>query len=130
MLLRLVASSASAALLTYFTRSSRPNSTTAVASQSKSGRTGELMRRGRRARPYLPEAAELAAKLLDILRVQVDLVLKRLQSLLHSRVVALVAVANALLLDELLLSVGEQLLFVLQLRFENPAAVFVAVRRD
>src|SRR6266699_3133326 len=76
----------------------------------------------------LPEAAELAAKLLDVLRVLADRFLEWLQPLQHPSVVALVAVANSFLLGELLPGVGKQLLLVLKLRLENPAAVLVARR--
>src|SRR5258705_2026172 len=105
MLLRLAASSVSAAGLTYFTRSARSRSTTAVASQSSPGEAAGFMRwtrfeswgtrsaaracrvapseRQPPARAKLPasrerresplfEATELAAKVLDILRVLAD----------------------------------------------------------
>src|SRR6266496_2265104 len=81
---------------------------------------------GEQREPPLPEPAEFAAKLLDVLRVLVDRFLIRLESIQHPGVVAFVAVAGSLLLGELLPGAGEQLLFVLQLRFEYPAAVFVA----
>ena len=55
----------------------------------------------------LPQAAELAAKLLDVLRVLADRFLEWLQPLQHSSVVALVAVANSFLLGELLPGVGK-----------------------
>src|SRR5882672_156181 len=75
----------------------------------------------------LPEPAEFAAELLDVLAVQVDCFLVGLQALLHPRVVALVARAYAFLLGELLLRVGQQLLLVLELGFEDLATVLVAV---
>ncbi len=145
MTLRLAANSVSAAGLTYFTWSARSKSTTAVASQSRPGEAAGFIRwnpfrrpgwqscgaapRERRppARARLPdsrkqrdspllEAAELAAKLLDVLGVLADRFLVWLQSLQHPSVVALVAVANSFLLDELLPGVGEQLLLVPKLR--------------
>ena len=61
----------------------------------------------------LPEAAELAAKLLDVFRVLADRFLVGLQSLQHPSIVALVAIANSFLLGQLLPGVGEQLLLVL-----------------
>src|SRR5437773_6036122 len=61
----------------------------------------------------LPEAAELAAKLLDVFRVLADRFLVWLQSLQHPSIVALVAIANSFLLGQLLPGVGEQLLLVL-----------------
>src|SRR5258706_5279056 len=64
----------------------------------------------------LPEAAELAAKLLDVLRVLADRFLVPLQSLQHSSVIALAAVAHSFLLGELLLAVGDQLRVVLAIR--------------
>src|SRR5260221_2051693 len=70
----------------------------------------------------LPEAAEFAAKLLDVLRVLADRFLVRLQSIQHSSVIALAAVANSFLLGELLLGVGEQLLLVLEFRLQDLAA--------
>src|SRR6267142_4384137 len=159
MLLRLAASSVSAAGLTYFTRSARSRSTTAVASQSSPGEAVGFMRwtrfgnrdarsaaRARRAAPSerqrpargkLPdswewresplfEATELAAKLLDILRVLADFFLVWLQSFQHASVVALVAFANSFLLGEFLAGIGKQLLFVLELRLEDLAAIFAA----
>src|SRR5690349_13308471 len=75
----------------------------------------------------LPQAAELVAELLDVLGVEIDRFLIRLQALLHAGVVSLVALANALLFRELLLSVGEQLLLVLELRLEYLAPVLVAI---
>src|SRR5262245_50019639 len=77
----------------------------------------------------LPDAAELAAKLLDVLRVQVDRRLVGLEPLQYASVVALVAVANALLLGQLLPRVGKELLFVLEFRLENLSAILVAVHR-
>src|SRR4029077_20913212 len=101
-----------------------------VPSHSSPGRTIGSMRWAGMQRPrdvppggaetrggYLLDSAELAAELLDVLRVEVDRFLKWLQTLLHVGVVALVALADAFLLCELLLSVRKQLLFVLELRF-------------
>src|SRR6266853_119411 len=72
------------------------------------------------------EATELAAKFLDILRVLADFFLVRLQSFQHPSVVALVAFANSFLLGEFLSGIGKQLLFVLELRFEDLAAILAA----
>src|SRR5882672_12951374 len=159
MLRRLAASSVSAEGLTYFTRSARSRSTTAVASQSSPGEAAGFMRwtrfgdwgarsaarpcraapseRQPLARAKLPdswerresplsEATELAAKLLDILRVLADFFLVRLQSFQHQSVVALVAFANSFLLGEFLAGIGKQLLFVLELRLEDFAAIVAA----
>jgi hypothetical protein len=75
----------------------------------------------------LSQPAKLCAKLLDVLGVEVDRFLVGLQALLDSGVVALVSRPDALLLGELLLSVRKQLLFVLELRFEDLAAILVAI---
>src|SRR6266853_1529757 len=162
MLLRLAASSVSAAGLTYFTRSARSRSTTAVASQSSPGEAAGFMRWTRfgnwgprsaahacRAAPSerppaaqaelldswerrespLFEATELAAKLLDILRVLADFFLVWLQSFQHPSVVPLVAFANSFLFGEFLAGIGKQLLFVLELRLEDLAAILAARER-
>src|SRR5882762_4329595 len=159
MLLRLAASSVSAAGLTYLTRSARSRSTTAVASQSSPGEAAGFMRWTRlgnwgarsaaRACPAAPserqpparaklpdpwerresplfEATELAAKLLDILRVLADFFLVRLQSFQYPSVVALVAFANSFLFGEFLAGIGKQLLLVLELRLEDLAAILAA----
>src|SRR6267154_2392506 len=121
MLLRLAASSVSAAGLTYFTRSARSRNTTAVASQPSPGEAAGFIRPPpahaalpdsweRRESPLF-EATELAAKLLDILRVLADFFLVWLQSFQHPGVVALVAFANSFLLGEFLAGAGKQLLF-------------------
>jgi len=140
MLLRLAANKVSAAGLTYLTSRARSKSTTAVASQSSPGETVGLMGRTRfwdqsgrdaarwpaallvvakLAEPWrgrespLPEAAELAAKLVDVFCVLADRFLVWLQSLQHPSIVALVAIANSFLLGQLLPGIGEQLLLVL-----------------
>src|SRR5262249_16678852 len=83
----------------------------------------------RAATEALSEPAELAAQLLDVLRVQVDRFLIGPQALLNPSVVALVARSHAPLLGELRLRVREQLLLVLELGLENLAAALVAVDR-
>src|SRR5206468_2420289 len=71
--------------------------------------------------PLAERVAELAPQRFDVLLVQVDVVLIRLQPLEHPGIVLLVAAADRFLVGELLPGLGEQLLLGGQLLFQDLA---------